>query len=57
MTEYSSNLTDKEWSILEPILAENYPPYTLDRPKGGRVMWIDMREILNGIFYVVKTGC
>lgn len=57
MTEYSSNLSDKKWSIIEPILEENYPPYSLERPKGGRVMWVDMREILNGIFYVSKTGC
>jgi putative transposase len=57
MTEYSSNLSDKEWSIVEVILEESYPPYSLERPKGGRVMWTDMREILNGIFYVAKTGC
>jgi hypothetical protein len=30
MTEYSSNLTDKKSSILEPILDKNYPPYTLN---------------------------
>jgi putative transposase len=57
MKIYPSDLSDKEWSIVEPILKEYYSPYKTERPKGGRKMWQDMRDILNGIFYVVKTGC
>jgi putative transposase len=54
---YSSDLSDKEWNIIEPILIESYPPYSMERPKGGRTMWNVMRDILDAIFYVVKTGC
>jgi len=46
---YSSDLTDKEWAILEPLI----PP----AKRGGRPRTANMREVLNGIFYVLKTGC
>ncbi len=46
---YPSDLTDAEWQILEPLV----PP-----PKsGGRPREQDMREILNGIFYMLRSGC
>jgi len=46
---YPSDLTDTEWIILEPLI----PP-----PKpGGRPRTVDMREIVNGIFYVLRSGC
>lgn len=46
---YPSDLTDAEWSILEPMI----PP-----PKpGGRPATLDRREILDAIFYVLRTGC
>jgi transposase len=37
------------WAIVEPII----PP----AKHGGRQRTIDVREILNGIFYVLSTGC
>ena len=46
---YSSDLTDEEWAILEPLI----PP----AKRGGRPRTANMREVLNGIFYVLKTGC
>ncbi len=46
---YSSDLTDGEWAILGPLI----PP----AQKGGRPRTANMREVLNGIFYVLKTGC
>ncbi len=46
---YSSDLTDREWTILEGLI----PP----AKKGGRPRTANMREVLNGIFYVLKTGC
>lgn len=46
---YSSDLTDQEWSIMEPLI----PP----AKKGGRPRSVNMREVMNGIFYVEKTGC
>jgi len=48
---YPSDLIDEEWEILEPILQE-LEPYTTGRPRTT-----DLREILNAIFYLNKTGC
>lgn len=48
---YPSDLTDEEWDILEPIL-EKADPYTTGRPRQ-----VDLREVVNAIFYLNKTGC
>jgi putative transposase len=46
---YLTDLTDAEWRVIEPLI----PP-----PKeGGRPREQDMREILNAIFYLLRTGC
>ena len=47
-TAYSSDLTDAEWLILEPLL----PP---EKP-GGRHRRYPMREIINAIEYVLRAG-
>jgi putative transposase len=47
--EYKSDLTDKEWERIKPYIP---PP-----KRGGRPRKANMREVLNAIFYVVKTGC
>ena len=49
MELYPSDLTDAEWAILEPLI----PP---EKP-GGRPREVDMRAVLNGIFYVLRAGC
>lgn len=46
---YPSDLTDLEWQHLEPLLP---PPKTTGRPR----QW-DLRLILDGIFYLVRSGC
>lgn len=46
---YKSDLTDAQWSILEPLL----PP----AKAGGRPRTIDLREVLNTLFYQQRTGC
>ena len=46
---YGSDLTNAEWALLEPHLP---PP----RPTGRPRAW-PMREVLNAIFYVLRTGC
>ncbi|NEX23109.1 IS5 family transposase [Thiorhodococcus mannitoliphagus] len=51
LVRYPSDLNDEEWAIIEPILDE-LDPYTTGRPRDA-----DMREILNAIFYLNKTGC
>lgn len=48
---YPSDLTDEEWEILEPLL-NKLDPYTTGRPRKA-----DLREIVNAIFYLNKTGC
>jgi putative transposase len=46
---YPNDLTDQEWALLEPFIPA---------PKrGGRPRTADMREVLNAIIYVLKTGC
>jgi transposase len=48
-TPFPSDLSEGEWAILAPLL----PP-----PKpGGRPRTVDLRRILNGICYVVRSGC
>jgi len=46
---YPSDLTDAEWSLVEPFI----PPAR----RGGRRRTVEAREVLNGIFYILSTGC
>ena len=46
---YPSDLTDAEWAIVEPMI----PP----AKSGGRRRTVNVREVLNGIFYILWTGC
>ncbi len=46
---YPSDLTDEEWDILAPLLPPAKP--------GGRPRTVNIREIVNGIVYVLRTGC
>ncbi len=48
-TPYPTDVTDEQWRIVGPMI----PPA---RP-GGRRRTADMREVLNGINYLVRTGC
>jgi transposase len=45
---YSSNLSDKEWEIIQPLL----PIKKRTRPP----QW-SKRQILDGVFYQLKNGC
>lgn len=49
---YSSDLTDAEWQILEPLLLQLLPKKKRTRPSN----W-SKRQILNGILYQLKNGC
>jgi transposase len=49
---YPSDLSDGEWNLIEPLI----PPPRSGGPKGGRPA-VDRREIVNAIYYVVRTGC
>lgn len=46
---YDSELSDKEWEIIQPLLP---PP-----AKTGRPLKYPLRDFIDAIFYVVKTGC
>lgn len=46
---YPSDLTDGEWALIEPLI----PP----AKRGGGKRTSDMREIVNGLMYVLSTGC
>jgi transposase len=46
---YPSDLTDPEWAIVQPMI----PPAR----HGGRKRSVNVREVLNGIFYILWTGC
>jgi transposase len=46
---YPSDLTDGEWHHVKPLI----PP----AKRGGRKREVDEREVLNGIMYVLSTGC
>jgi transposase len=45
---YSSDLTDAEWERIWPLLPEDKPV--------GRLREVDLREVLNAIFYRVDNG-
>lgn len=47
---YPSNLSDVEWRILEPLVPRQ------GGPGAGRPAKHDLRDVLNGIFYVVRGG-
>ena len=46
---YPSDLTDAEWALIEPAI----PP----AKHGGRRREVNVREVVNAIFYVLSTGC
>ena len=46
---YASDLSDREWQILEPLLP-------IEKP-GGRHRADPMREIINAIQYLLRNGC
>ena len=47
--QYATDLTDEQWAILEPLI----PP----AKTGGRKREVNMREVINTILYLNRTGC
>ncbi|MHC5537539.1 IS5 family transposase [Singulisphaera rosea] len=45
---YPSDLSDEQWAILEPLIPIN---------STGRPRKVPMREVLNAIFYLNRSGC
>ena len=46
---YPSDLTDDEWAHVEPLI----PP----AKRGGNKRHVEVREVMNGIMYILSTGC
>jgi transposase len=46
---YESDLTDAEWALVAPLI----PP----AKHGGAHRTVDIREVLNGLLYILSTGC
>src|SRR5258708_39763176 len=46
---YPSDLTDEEWALVEPLIAP--------AKRGGNKRTVDVREGVNGLMYVLSTGC
>ncbi len=46
---YPSDLSQQEWACLSPLLPPAKP--------GGRPRTVNLRGILNGIFYLLRSGC
>jgi putative transposase len=49
---YPSDLTDTQWTLVEPLL-----PPAKSRQRGGRPRKVDLREVLNTIRYLHRSGC
>ena len=49
---YPSALTDEQWTRVEPLLPPAKP-----RQRGGRPRKVDLREVLNTIRYLHRSGC
>jgi putative transposase len=45
---YPSDLTDAQWEVVQPLIPVN---------RVGRPRKVDMREVLNTIFYLDRAGC
>ena len=46
---YPSDLTDEEWKLVEPLIRPGKP--------GGGKRRVVMREVVNGLMYILSTGC
>jgi putative transposase len=50
--KYPSDLTDEQWAIVEPLI-----PPAKQHKRGGHPRTVDMREVLNTILYLKRSGC
>ena len=46
---YRTDLTDEQWALLEPLFPKRAGP--------GRPRELDLREVVNAILYLTRTGC
>ena len=48
-TVYPTDLTDTQWSLIEPLMPE--------QKQLGRSREVDLREVVNAAFYINRAGC
>lgn len=48
-TPYPTDLTDEQWSLLEPHLPSAKP--------GGRPRSVDLRDVVDALLYMAQAGC
>jgi len=46
---YPSDLTHEEWALIAPVIPR--------AKRGGNKRTVDVREVVNGLMYVLSTGC
>lgn len=46
--KYPSDVTDEQWAIIQPLIPPSH---------GGRPRTVDLRRVVNAIFYRNKSGC
>src|SRR3712207_5800690 len=46
---YPSDLTDEEWATIAPLIPPAKP--------GGNKRTVDVRAVVNGVMYILSTGC
>ena len=46
---YPSDLTDEEWALISGLIPR--------AKRGGNKRTVDVREVVNGLMYVLSTGC
>lgn len=49
---YSTDLTDEQWAIIEPIISDD-----AGENRRGRRRKVSLREVINAILYINRTGC
>src|SRR5437868_2345949 len=49
---YPSDVTDQQWALIEPFF-----PRSPRRPGPGRPQEVDLREVVNALFYHAREGC
>lgn len=47
---YPSDISDAQWEILEPLIRT-------PKKRGGKPADHPLREIVNALFYILRTGC
>ena len=50
---YPTDLSDNQWEVIKPLL----PKAKSNKTTGGRPRATDVREVLNAIFYLLRSGC